>query len=300
MNDKQLQQPNEVDKQRPPYEVKIIKLNGENAIRSLLHKQQKYNVEDVVINRMMNRLFKYLEESYGSIANVRLFSKGMSLQPLITEAVNHLFGKKKWELESLKEISDKIITSSHSDKLEILISVRAFLFDNPEINGLIFDSFSTYDDVLEKNIFKSNTEIKIANEQHIKKIGLKCQDLFLLPKNKKNSLINLVDSLLDDYNCKIIFDKCRADPFLSDDLYIFINQNINHFSKKNIEVFEKRSKELTDLINYANIQKETYETCLTISRKNKIKYYWVNIWGLSKTYKNPGVIENLLLWKKHS
>jgi len=60
-----------------------------------LHKQQKYNVEDVVINRMMNRLFKYLEESYGSIANVRLFSKGMSLQPLITEAVNHLFGKKK-------------------------------------------------------------------------------------------------------------------------------------------------------------------------------------------------------------
>ena len=35
-----------------------------------------------------------LEESYGSIANVRLFSKGMSLQPIVTEAVQHLFGKK--------------------------------------------------------------------------------------------------------------------------------------------------------------------------------------------------------------
>ena len=35
MNDKQLQQSNEVDKQRPPYEMKIIILNGENAIRNL-------------------------------------------------------------------------------------------------------------------------------------------------------------------------------------------------------------------------------------------------------------------------
>ena len=58
MNEKELQQSNEVDKQRPPYEVKIIRLNGDNAIRSLLQKQQKYNVEDVVINRMINRLFK--------------------------------------------------------------------------------------------------------------------------------------------------------------------------------------------------------------------------------------------------
>ena len=47
-----------------------------------------------MIDRMLKKLIKYLEESYGSIANVRLFSKGMSLQPLITEAVHHLFGKK--------------------------------------------------------------------------------------------------------------------------------------------------------------------------------------------------------------
>lgn len=94
MNDKKLQQPNEVDKQRPPYEMKIILWDGENAIRNLLDKQQRYNPEPVVIDRMLKKLIKYLEESYGSIANVRLFSKGMSLQPLITEAVHHLFGKK--------------------------------------------------------------------------------------------------------------------------------------------------------------------------------------------------------------
>jgi hypothetical protein len=42
----------------------------------------------------VKKLFKYLEESYGSISNVRLYSKGMSLQPIVTEAVYHLFGKK--------------------------------------------------------------------------------------------------------------------------------------------------------------------------------------------------------------
>ena len=36
MNDKKLQQPTEVDKQRPPYEMKIILWDGENAIRNLL------------------------------------------------------------------------------------------------------------------------------------------------------------------------------------------------------------------------------------------------------------------------
>ena len=84
----------EPDKQNPDYEIKIIKIDGENAIRRLCALQKNYNPSEVEVNRNLARLFKYLEESYGSIANVRLYSKGMSLQPLITEAVNHLFGKK--------------------------------------------------------------------------------------------------------------------------------------------------------------------------------------------------------------
>lgn len=84
----------EPDKQNPDYEIKIIKIDGENAIRRLCALQKNYNPSEVEVNRKLARLFKYLEESYGSIANVRLYSKGMSLQPLITEAVNHLFGKK--------------------------------------------------------------------------------------------------------------------------------------------------------------------------------------------------------------
>jgi len=94
MNEKKLEQDQKVDKQRPPYEMKIILLDGENAIRNLLRLQKNYNPETVLIDRMLKKLVNHLEESYGSLANVRLFSKGMSLQPLITETVQQLFGKK--------------------------------------------------------------------------------------------------------------------------------------------------------------------------------------------------------------
>jgi uncharacterized OB-fold protein len=84
----------EPDKENPTYEMKIIKINGENAIRRLCELQKNYHPSEVEVGRKVKRLFKYLEESYGSISNVRLYSKGMSLQPIVTEAVYHLFGKK--------------------------------------------------------------------------------------------------------------------------------------------------------------------------------------------------------------
>ena len=84
----------EPDKQNPIYEMKIIKIDGENAIRRLCALQRNYNPSEIEVSRKLKKLFKYLEESYGSIANVRLYSKGMSLQPIISDAVYHLFGKK--------------------------------------------------------------------------------------------------------------------------------------------------------------------------------------------------------------
>jgi hypothetical protein len=84
----------EPDPQQPTYEMKIIKIDGENAIRRLCALQKNYNPSEIEVDRKLKRLFKYLDESYGSIANVRLYSKGMSLQPIVNEAVYHLFGKK--------------------------------------------------------------------------------------------------------------------------------------------------------------------------------------------------------------
>ena len=84
----------EPNPQQPTYEMKIIKIDGENAIRRLCALQKNYNPSEIEVDRKLKRLCKYLDESYGSIANVRLYSKGMSLQPIVNEAVYHLFGKK--------------------------------------------------------------------------------------------------------------------------------------------------------------------------------------------------------------
>jgi hypothetical protein len=83
----------QADKNRPSYELKIIGMDAEYAIRNLLFLQGHYNPSDVEISRKIKRLISHLENKYGSIANVRLFTKSNTLQELISENVYELFGK---------------------------------------------------------------------------------------------------------------------------------------------------------------------------------------------------------------
>jgi len=178
------------------------------------------------------------------------------------------------------------------------MSVRAFLFDNPEIGGLIFSPYSDYNQVIGTFVSKSNKSIRLLNEKNLKKLHIKSQELFLLPKNKKLVLINLVDSLIQEFDAVVVFDQVRADPFAKDELFDFIKDNKNSFSKNYINILAKRSSELYKIIDYAKIENQINETCFTISRKNKIINYWINTWGLSETYLDSGIIENLILWNK--
>ena len=80
------------DKQSPSYELKIIGVDGEYAIRKLLALQGKYNPSDAEIAIKIKKLISHLENKYGSIANVRLYSKSNTLQELISENVYEIFG----------------------------------------------------------------------------------------------------------------------------------------------------------------------------------------------------------------
>ena len=82
------------DKQRPDYEMKVIGLDAEYSIRKLLALQLNYNPSEEEIASKIKKCISYLENKYGSIANVRLYAKGESLQELISENVYELFGKK--------------------------------------------------------------------------------------------------------------------------------------------------------------------------------------------------------------
>ena len=198
-------------------------------------------------------------------------------------------------MKTLLEISNEIIQCSRNDKLEIIISLRAFLFDSPVYYWIDFTCSKNYEQDLINCQNFSPTVLKKVNEDNIKKMGIKPIDLFLLPKNKKLYLINLIDEIFEDLAIKVVFDQLRLNPFYEDSLFKFINENKDQFSKNIIEIYKSRNKDLNYLLNEAGVEHQIYETCFLISRKNKVIDYWINIWGQSTNYKDSTLIEHLLL-----
>ena len=198
-------------------------------------------------------------------------------------------------MNTLLEISNKITQCSQNDRLEIIISLRAFLFDSPVHYWIDFTYSNNYEKDLVDCQNLSPIVLKKINEDNIKKIGIKSIDLFLLPKNKKLYLINLIDEIFEDLQVKVVFDKLRLNPFYEDSLYNFIKDHREQFSKNIIETYKTRNKDVIYLLNEASIEHQIYETCFLISRKNKIIDYWTNIWGQSTNYKDSTLIEHLIL-----
>jgi len=198
-------------------------------------------------------------------------------------------------LNTILEISNKITQCSQHDRLEIIISLRAFLFDSPVYYWIDFTYSKDYEKDLVNCQNLSPVILKKINEDNIKKIGIKSIDLFLLPKNKKLYLINIIDEIFEDLQIKVVFDKLRLNPFYEDSLYSFIKDNQEQFSKNIIQTYLTRSKDLNYLLEEAKIEHEIYETCFLLARKNKIIDYWTNIWGQSTNYKDSTLIEHLII-----
>jgi hypothetical protein len=198
-------------------------------------------------------------------------------------------------LNTLVEISNKIIQCSQDDRLEIIISLRAFLFDSPVHYWIDFTYSENYETDLVNCQTLSPAVLKKINEDNIKKVGIKSIDLFLLPKNKKLYLINLIDEIFEDLQVKVVFDKLRLNPFYEDSLFDFIKDHKDQFSKNIFETYKTRNKDVNFLLTEAGIDHQIYETCFLISRKNKVIDYWTNIWGQTTNYKDSTLIEHLIL-----
>ena len=198
-------------------------------------------------------------------------------------------------MNTLLEISNKITQCSQNDRLEIIISLRAFLFDSPVYYWIDFTYSKNYEqDLINCQILNPNLFKKI-NEDNIKKIGIKPIDLYLLPKNKKLYLINLIEEIFEDLQLNVVYDKIRLNPFYEDALFNFIKDHQDQFSKNIIDTYKTRNKDVNYLLDEANIEHQIYETCFVISRKNKIIDYWTNIWGQSTNYKDSTLIEHLII-----
>jgi hypothetical protein len=71
--------------------------------------------------------------------------------------------------------------------------------------------------------------------------------------------------------------------------------NNSFFDNETKKIYSKRHEDGNKLIDFAKISSEYYESALNISRQNKIKDYWKNIWGISNNYNDHTIIENLIL-----
>jgi hypothetical protein len=193
------------------------------------------------------------------------------------------------------DISNKIIKCSQEDKLEILISLRAFLLGLEDCPWFIFFPNDDKSEIIKKSTKKNLQYYKKINESNLRKIQIKPIDIFLLPKNKKIRLIQILDPIILNFDCEVIFDKLRSSPFNDDDLLDFIMENIEDFNDEIIQVFDQRSLAKNKLLKEAKITKSKYSSSFSISRKNKIIDYWKNLWGMPEKYHAQSIVDQIII-----
>ena len=198
-------------------------------------------------------------------------------------------------MNTQSDISNKIIKCSQEDKLEILISLRAFLLGLEDCPWFIFFPNDDKSEIIKKTTKKNLQYYKKINESNLRKIQIKPIDIFLLPKNKKIRLIQILDPIILNFDCEVIFDKLRSNPFNDDDLLDFIMENIEDFNDEIIQVFDQRSLAKNKLLKEAKITKSKYSSSFSISRKNKIIDYWKNLWGMPEKYHAQSIVDQIII-----
>lgn len=192
----------------------------------------------------------------------------------------------------------KIITeSSQNDKIDILISLRAFLADQEDYPWVYFKKIEEIPDVFLYLHSKNILHFKNINTINLRKAKISPVQIYIMPKNKRLMLIDLIDDELSDFISDHIFlvDKIRANPFEDDLVYEFLSKNKSLVDKSLFAVYEERNKSHKKLLNLTEIKKPIYDTCSSMSKKNKLKDYWSNLWGDSKNYSENSIIENIVI-----
>lgn len=197
---------------------------------------------------------------------------------------------------TLSDIQKKILQCSQNDNLEIIISLRAFLLDTPDCPIIIFNKQNYNQLIIEHQQFTAD-HYRRKNELNLKKISLKPLDIHLLPRNKKNVLLDLTEEILKNKNIMdfLIFDVTRSNPYCEDNLFEFIKKNINEIDEKIFIKYKTRNDDLINIISKTSFSNKIYFSTFDIAKKNKIKDYWKNLWGLPEKYFDEDVISNIIL-----
>lgn len=200
-------------------------------------------------------------------------------------------------MNNITDLKKIIAESSQNNKIDILISLRAFLADQEDYPWVYFKNIEEIPDAFSYLHSKNILHFKNINTINLRKAKISPVQIYIMPKNKRLVLIDLIDYELSDFINDYIFlvDKIRANPFEKDLVYEFLINNKSLVDKSLFAVYEERNKSHKKLLNLTEIKKPIYDTCSSVSKKNKLKDYWINIWGDSKNYSENSIIENIVI-----
>ena len=200
-------------------------------------------------------------------------------------------------MNNITDLKKIIAESSQNNKIDILISLRAFLADQEDYPWVYFKNIEEIPDAFSYLHSKNILHFKNINTINLRKAKISPMQIYIMPKNKRLVLIDLIDYELSDFINDYIFlvDKIRANPFEKDLVYEFLINNKSLVDKSLFAVYEERNKSHKKLLNLTEIKKPIYDTCSSVSKKNKLKDYWINIWGDSKNYSENSIIENIVI-----
>ena len=185
-------------------------------------------------------------------------------------------------MNNITDLKKIIAESSQNNKIDILISLRAFLADQEDYPWVYFKKIEEIPDVFLYLHSKNILHFKHINTINLRKAKISPVQIYIMPKNKRLMLIDLIDDELSDFISDHIFlvDKIRANPFEDDLVYEFLSKNKSLVDKSLFAVYEERNKSHKKLLNLTEIKKPIYDTCSSMSKKNKLKDYpKVYSWG---------------------
>ena len=197
-------------------------------------------------------------------------------------------------MDTLSELKINILKSSNINELNSLISLRAFLIDQEQTPWAIIDVNEELSDTIMKFENNSNSYYKIKNISNIKKFNVSLLEIYLLPKNKRLILIEMLDDIIQNLldNKILIKDPLRVNPFSKDELFEYLKINKIFVDNITFNKYQKRSQDLNRLIVVAEIENTIYSNSISTTKKNKIIEYWRNIWGDNKFYHSN--VENII------
>ena len=197
-------------------------------------------------------------------------------------------------MDTLSELKINILKSSNINELNSLISLRAFLIDQEQTPWAIIDVNEELSDTIMKFENNSNSYYKNKNISNIKKFNVSILELYLLPKNKRLILLEMLDDIIQNLldNKILIKDPLRVNPFSKDELFEYLKINKIFVDNITFNKYQKRSQDLNRLIVVAEIENTIYSNSISTTKKNKIIEYWRNIWGDNKFYHSN--VENII------